>query len=128
MSRPVGRDPRHRTYHCLGACRHNRQRSGLPQRPAIRCLARPDTPATLHRWRASIETISKRGDTYLRTLLVHGTRSGLRHTAGHDDAKSRRAESLKSAKFWSRAAVALANKHARIAWAMLANGREYEPA
>lgn len=75
-----------------------------------------------------LRRISKRGDTYLRTLLVHGTRSGLRYTAGHDDAKSRRAESLKSVKSWNRAAVALANKHARIAWAMLANDREFEPA
>lgn len=72
--------------------------------------------------------ISKRGDTYLRTLLVHGARSELRYTAGRDDAKSRWAESIKSAKSWNRAAVALANKHARIAWAMLANDREYEPA
>lgn len=71
--------------------------------------------------------ISKRGDTYLRTLLVHGARSELRYTAGRTDAKSRWVESLKASKSWNRAAVALANKHARIAWSMLVNDRGYEP-
>ena len=64
--------------------------------------------------------ISKRGDPYLRTLLVHGARSELMHTARRDDHKSRWAERLKAEKSWNKAAVALANKHARIAWALLA--------
>lgn len=65
--------------------------------------------------------ISKRGDAYLRTLLVHGARSELMHTAGRTDHKSRWAESLKQTKSWNKSAVALANKHARIAWALLAS-------
>ncbi|MDN5940185.1 MAG: IS110 family transposase [Salinisphaera sp.] len=72
--------------------------------------------------------ISKRGDTYLRTLLVHGARSTLRYTASRQDRHSRWAEKLKHSKSWNKAAVALANKHARIAWAILANGTEYHPA
>jgi transposase len=72
--------------------------------------------------------ISKRGDIYLRTLLVHGARSELRYTAGRNDAKSRWAESLKASKSWNKAAVALANKHARIAWALLANHPQQLPA
>ena len=64
--------------------------------------------------------ISKRGDAYLRTLLVHGARSELRLTSRRADHKSRWAESLKRTKSWNKTAVALANKHARIAWALLA--------
>lgn len=72
--------------------------------------------------------ISKRGDVYLRTLLVHGARSELRYTAARDDRKSRWAEHLKQSKSWNKAAVALANKHARIAWALLAGTAPYQPA
>lgn len=72
--------------------------------------------------------ISKRGDVYLRTLLVHGARSELRYTAQRTDRKSRWAEQLKSKKAWNKAAVALANKHARIAWAVLAHDADYQPA
>lgn len=72
--------------------------------------------------------ISKRGDIYLRTLLVHGARSELRYTAGRNDAKSHWAESLKASKSWNKTAVALANKHARIAWALLAKNHDQLPA
>lgn len=72
--------------------------------------------------------ISKRGDIYLRTLLVHGARSELRFTARRTDRKSRWAEALKARKAWNKAAVALANKHARIAWSVLAHNTEYQPA
>jgi transposase len=72
--------------------------------------------------------ISKRGNVYRRTLLVHGARSELNFTAKRDDRKSRWAEGLKHSKSWNKAAVALANKHARIAWALLANDQPYQPA
>lgn len=72
--------------------------------------------------------ISKRGDTYLRTLLVHGARSELNYTAHRSDRKSRWAEQLKQSKSWNKAAVALANKHARIAWAILNGEANYQPA
>ena len=69
--------------------------------------------------------ISKRGDVYLRTLLVHGARSELMHTAKRSDAKSLWAEYLKDNKSWNKTAVALANKHARIIWAILAKNEAY---
>lgn len=72
--------------------------------------------------------ISKRGDAYLRTLLVHGARSELMHTARRDDHKSRWVEQLKATKGWNKASVALANQHARIIWAMLAKDNAYRPA
>lgn len=49
-------------------------------------------------------------------------------TARRSDHKSAWAESLKATKAWNKAAVALANKHARIAWALLANDQSYRPA
>jgi transposase len=65
--------------------------------------------------------ISKRGDVYLRTLLIHGARSTLRiakpDTWGAALAE-RRNQNL--------AAVALANKNARIVWALLAHGRSFQ--
>jgi len=70
--------------------------------------------------------ISKRGNTYLRTLLVHGARVELVHTAKRTDRKSRWAEKLKASKSWNKTSVALANKHARIAWALLAKGQAYQ--
>lgn len=69
--------------------------------------------------------ISKRGDVYLRTLLIHGSRSALLHTAKRDDAKSRWVEALKARRNANVAAVALAAKHARIIWAILANDTDY---
>ena len=70
--------------------------------------------------------ITKRGDVYLRTLLVHGARSELRLTNSRCDKKSQWAETLKQTKSWNKTAVALANKHARIVWAMLAKDAAYQ--
>jgi transposase len=72
--------------------------------------------------------ISKRGNVYLRTLLIHGARSVLQLTGKRTDAKSRWAEQLKQRRGNNIAAVALAAKHARIIWAMLARGQEYRRA
>lgn len=75
--------------------------------------------------KTKLGAISKRGDVTLRTLLIHGTRSALRLTAGKLDRKSRWAEALKSRACANVAAVALAAKNARIIWAMLSQGTEY---
>ena len=72
--------------------------------------------------------ISKRGDPYLRTLLVHGARSVLHRAKGRDDWLSRWLNGLASRKHANVAAVALANKTARIAWAIAAGEADYEPA
>lgn len=71
-------------------------------------------------------SITKRGDVYLRTLLIHGTRSVLLHTPGRDDRKSRWVESLRKRSHSNVAAVALAAKQARIIWAMLAREEDYQ--
>jgi transposase len=78
--------------------------------------------------KSKLGSISKRGDTALRTLLIHGTRSALKLTARKTDRKSAWAEQLRARSNNNITAVALANKHARIIWAMLAHGTEYRPA
>jgi len=71
--------------------------------------------------------ISKRGDTYLRTLLIHGTRSVLRHLKSEGTPTQRWLERLLTRCHPNVAAVALANKNARVVWALLAHGRDYQP-
>jgi transposase len=78
--------------------------------------------------KARLGGISKRGDVYLRTLLIHGSRSVLLRTASRTDAKSRWVEALKARSCHNVAAVALAAKHARIIWAMLARNQAYRQA
>jgi transposase len=72
--------------------------------------------------------MTKHGDVYLRTLLIHGARAVLRVTSNRSDAKSRRVESLRRRRPDNVAAVALAAKHTRIIWALLARAQDYHPA
>jgi len=71
--------------------------------------------------------ISKRGDSYLRALLVHGARSAMRTTKDKTDRLSQWVTRLSARSHPNVAAVALANKTARMAWAMLRNGTDYQP-
>jgi transposase len=68
--------------------------------------------------------ISKRGDSYLRNLLVQGARSVLHTAAGREDRLSRWALKLQDRRGYYRTLVAIANKNARIAWALLARDQE----
>lgn len=72
--------------------------------------------------------ITKRGDSYLRKLLVHGARSALRVTPRRLDRKSRWVERLRARSHENVAAVALAAKNARVLWSLLAHEGSYEPA
>ena len=69
--------------------------------------------------------ISKRGDRYIRTLLIHGARSLIRWIEGKDDRGSRWLQALVARRGKNKAAVALANKNARIIWALLTQGECY---
>ena len=71
--------------------------------------------------------ISKRGDRYLRSLLIHGARASLARAKGKQDPRSRWLEKLRERRHPNIAAVALANKNARIAWALLSSGEAYNP-
>ena len=72
--------------------------------------------------------ISKRGDRYLRTLLIHGARSVVSRAQGKSDARSQWITRLRQRVGMNKACVALANKNARIAWALLARGERYQVA
>ena len=70
--------------------------------------------------------ISKRGDAYLRTLLVHGARSVIQAAKGKEDSLSRWVQNLCTRRNKNIAAVALANKTMRMAWAILKSGADYQ--
>ena len=72
--------------------------------------------------------ISKRGDRYLRTLLIHGARSALHWIERHRGPRASWAARLKLRRGANVAAVALANKNARVLWALLSRGEDYRPA
>ena len=71
--------------------------------------------------------ISKRGDAYVRSLLVHGARSMIYASKGKDDRLSQWVTRIATTRHPNVAAVAMANKTARIAWAMIRNGSDYQP-
>ncbi|RWK79073.1 MAG: IS110 family transposase [Mesorhizobium sp.] len=77
--------------------------------------------------RARLLGISKRGDRYLRTLMIHGARAALGKAAGKQGPRSRWLGKLRARRHPNVAAVALANKNARIVWAMLKGETVYEP-
>ena len=70
--------------------------------------------------------ISKRGDVYLRMLLIHGARSALRVAGKKTDKKSCWVMNVKERCGENKACVALANKNARIIWSLLAHNKDYK--
>lgn len=70
--------------------------------------------------------ISKRGDHYLRSLLVHGARAVVIQAAHKDDRLSRWINRIRSERGFNKAVVALANKLARIGWVILARKTVYQ--
>ena len=70
--------------------------------------------------------ISKRGDGYLRTLLVHGARSVLRVAERKAGYATSWIAALVKRRHPNVVAVALANKNARIVWALLRHERNYD--
>lgn len=71
--------------------------------------------------------ISKRGDSYLRSLLIQGARVAARYAKTKSDPRSHWITELSTRRGSHKAAVALANKNARTIWAMLAYGTRYNP-
>lgn len=71
--------------------------------------------------------ISKRGDTYLRTLLIHGARSALRVARNKTDPLSLWLQGLCARRNRNVAAVALANKTMRLAWVLIRREQDYDP-
>ena len=71
--------------------------------------------------------ITKRGDKYVRTQLIHGARSAVRAAQRKDDPLSQWVNELVARRGFNKAVVALANKLIRIAWVIVARGEDYQP-
>lgn len=72
--------------------------------------------------------ISKRGSQHLRSLLVHGARSVVRTAPNKTDPGNQWVNQLRQRRGFNRATVAVANKNARIIWAVLRTGEPYRAA
>lgn len=72
--------------------------------------------------------ITKRGDKYLRTLLIHGARAALRSYQSHPERMPQWVHRLLQRKHPNVVCVAIANRTVRVAWAMLTRGEDYRPA
>ena len=72
--------------------------------------------------------ISKRGDSYLRTLLIHGGRAVVRCAHKHQDKRNQWVGIVEGRRGKNITAVAVANKNARIAWALLTKKEDYQAA
>lgn len=70
--------------------------------------------------------ISKRGNVYVRTLLIQGAKSAVRVAINKEDHKSKWINAVKERRGSNIAAVALANKTVRTIWAILKNDKNYE--
>ena len=70
--------------------------------------------------------ITKRGDTYLRTLLIQGAKSAVMTAHRRQDKISQWAVALRERSGWQKAVVALANKNARILWAVMTRGEAFD--
>ena len=71
--------------------------------------------------------ISQRGDPHFRKLLVHRARCFAGHVTDKDDVLNQWAKNLAARKLVNVITVALANKTARVAWAVVRNDTAYQP-
>lgn len=74
-----------------------------------------------------IKGMSKRGDRYLRTLLIHGARTVIFHAKKRTDPLGLWINALVERRGANKAAVALASKNARIAWRLITQEEEFQP-
>lgn len=75
---------------------------------------------------ASLGRITKRGDTYLRTMLIQGAKSAVMTAHRRQDRISVWLTQLRERSGWQKAVVALANKNARILWAVMTRGEAFD--
>lgn len=77
--------------------------------------------------KASLGRITKRGDDYLRTLLIQGAKAAVMSAGKRDDPISRWLVQLIARVGWQKACVAMANKNARILWSVMTREQGYDP-
>lgn len=92
------------------SCRTGRQFSA-----ALGLVPRQNSSGDKHR----LQSISRRGDVYMRTLFVHGGRAFVLHASKKADPKSKWAQQKRVTRGFNKACVAVANKNAREAWAVM---------
>jgi len=76
--------------------------------------------------KSNLGGITKRGDMYLRMLLIQGAKSAVMTAHKRDDPISKWLHQLREKSGWQKAAVAMANKNARILWAMMTKGCRFD--
>ena len=76
--------------------------------------------------KSNLGGITKRGDVYVRMLLIQGARAAVLTAHRREDPISKWVHQLREKSGWQKAAVALANKNARILWAMFARGKPFD--
>ena len=91
-------------------------------------MAGPGAASALQRGQDGFTRNQQTRDRYLRTLLIHLARSAVRTVEGRKDPRSISISRLKSRYGPNAAAVALANRNARVLWALLTRGESYRPA
>jgi transposase len=77
--------------------------------------------------KTSLGRITKRGDDYLRTLLIQGAKAAVMSAGKRDDPISRWLVQLVARVGWQKACVAMANKNARILWAVMTRDQGFDP-
>ena len=77
--------------------------------------------------KASLGRITKRGDEYLRTLLIQGAKAAVMSAGKREDPISRWLVQLTARVGWQKACVAMANKNARILWSVMTREQGYDP-
>jgi hypothetical protein len=118
---------RHRSTNSYSDRLRNRKRRGVPQGQELLGLAWAGAGGVFDRRQQKLLGISKRGNGYLRKLLVHGARAILQCRQKQSSGLSAWLEQLVSRAHPNIATIALANKMARMAWALLNRGETYQP-
>ena len=77
--------------------------------------------------KTSLGRITRRGDDYLRTLLIQGAKSAVMSAGKRDDPTSRWLVQLTARVGWQKSCVAMANKNARILWAVMTREQGFDP-
>lgn len=76
--------------------------------------------------KTDLGSITKRGNTYLRTLLIQGAKAAILTAKNKDDPISQWAQRLRERSGWQKAVVAMANKNARILWAVMTKDKRFD--
>src|ERR1700678_930127 len=105
----------------------HRQRCRFSQGSRVRSMARDCAPPYSTGGKAKLLGISKRGNVYLRKIIIHGARAAVLRIKRDRAPIGAWLDALDSRAPKNVVVVAMANKLARIAWAVLSSGEDYRP-